>query len=132
MSILDPSYNCDLHFSDLAFVYSRCWNEAFFELSKLSKIQLESQAIDGTFEGIWDELLAEFASETHTRFDNMANILYKAIAPYLKQDPVHGTRPVHIYMPDCFERNDGDLVFRIWDDLQRECVFEMRFSIKNS
>lgn len=133
MSILSPTYNADLHFSDIVEIHDHKWNCAFFEIDQLSPEQLKTGMVDGTFEDCWPKLLAEYYSETHTRTENIGNILYCAITKYLKQDP--GQRPRHIYMPSISQsgKYDGRPVwlFNIWDEIQREYVFEMKFMFKN-
>lgn len=135
MSILSPTYNGDLHFSDLVEVRYNKWNCAFFELTKLSRTQLKTGMADGTFEDYWNEIFAERYSETHTRTENVAHTMYKAISKYLKHDPA-GERPRHIYMPSISLERDAESrtvwMFNIWDDINREWVFELSFVFKNN
>lgn len=104
-----------------------------FNLDKLSGTQLETHMVDGTFETVWGELLAAYYDETHTRFDKIAFVLYNALSPYLKQD-LNTRRPRHIYIPSATEigsfANEMAFSFTIWDDYQREYVFEMAFAFK--
>lgn len=137
MSLLDTKYDIELYFSDLVNVIKHDWNTSFFDLKALSIIQLETGMVDGTFEGVYHELLAAYYDESSTRYENMANILFKAISKYLKQDK-GSKRPRHIYMPGiALIGGYGNIstyptyAFTIWDDYQREYAFEMKFSFKN-
>lgn len=134
MGILSPTYNYDLHFSDLVEVRQHKWNCAFFEVNALSRTQLESGMVDGTFEQSWSSILAEYYSETHTRIENICHIMYEAISKYLKHDI--GKRPRNIYMPSLTPHpipgSPTVYMFNIWDDIQREWVFELSFVFKNN
>lgn len=131
MGILDSKYNAELYFSDLVEVVAHNWNPAFFELQKLSPMQLESHMVNGTFEGVWPEVLTAFHEGAHK--DHIANIMYRAISPYLKQD-VDIKQPTNIYMTTLTEIGPrcGDEVysFSIWECCRRESVFEVKFSGK--
>ena len=133
MGILDSKYDVNIHFSDLVEVISHTWNPTFFELQKLSPVQLESHMVDGTFENVWPEFLATYYEEVYTRDENMAQILFWAISPFLKHD-LNTKRPRHIYIPSIvmsgWRGNTEAYSFTIWDDYQREYVFEMKFLLK--
>lgn len=133
MGILSPTYDADLHFSDLVEVISHSWNPTMFNLDKLSATQLESHMVDGTFEPYWYELLAAYYDETMTRLDNMSLVLYGVLSKYLKHDE-NSKRPRHIYMPNVSQphrfANSSSFLFTVWDDYQREYVFEMSFTFK--
>ena len=134
MSILDPKYDINILFTDLVNVYKQYWNCSFFNLNILSTQQLETHMVNGTFEPVFQELLAAYYEETCTRCDNMATIMYKAITPYLKHDP-NTMRPRHIYTYSMnhagWYMGETAYNFVIWDDYQREHVFEVTFSFKN-
>ena len=134
MGILSPTYDAELHFSDLVDVISHNWNPTMFDLNKLSDLQLETHMINGTFEKVWPKILMAYYEETHTRPENIAYTIFYAIAPYLKQD-TDTKRPRHIYIPNISPTtqfgNTSTFLFTIWDDYQREYAFEMLFSFKN-
>ena len=133
MGILDSKYDVNIHFSDLVEVTSHTWNPVFFEIQKLSPVQLETHMVDGTFEKVWPEFLVTYYEEVYTRDENMAQILFRAISPFLKYD-LNTKRPRHIYMPSIvmsgWYKGMESYSFTIWDDYQREYVFEMKFLFK--
>lgn len=133
MSILSPKYDVELHFSDLVEVVGGSWNAAYFSILSLSDIQAKSGLIDGTFEKVWPEILAaHYSNEVLTMKDTICTIMFNAISPFLKKSAPG--RPTHIYIPDVKEygaRNQIFLNFTIWDEIQRELIFDIKFRFKD-
>lgn len=126
MSILDPNYDHELHFSDFVDIKSVEWNPAFFDINKISKLQADTHMVDGTFEDSFQELQRELIdNEVITYRENVCGVLWRAISKYMVGVDLHDSR--HIYMPDLIEHH-GELVFSIWDEYQREYAYTLKFS----
>lgn len=102
-------------------VLKSSWNDSFFYIDKLSPLQLQTQMVDGTFEEAYPRLLCFATDETFTWLENMSNLLFEALAPFMKGGPLHRYTPgtQFSFLPSIKKYM---YAFTVWDDYQRECL----------
>lgn len=106
------------------------WNPCAFEIPNLSGRQLSSGMVDGTFEGIYNdikELKIDFSANLLSNLkqeQELNTIMYRAIHPYLKNDDYIANCNIHAGV---FE--SGKIDFAVYPPESPEAVFVIEFSL---
>lgn len=124
----------DLTFRDLFDAEVSIFNAHYFEIEKITTGQASS-AMLSTFDNVAGELCEIYREFKADHPDSappgplFSTPLWTAIRPYLKGGEHFD--PVHLYVVHCVPASKIEPIrytFSIWDDHQREEVFNMKFS----